>query len=61
MEKEIVYKRSRRDIIMYLLLVIIADLGCAYMILCNSYILGGSMCNYIWDCNTISYQIISFA
>ena len=55
MEKEILYKRSRRDIIMYLLLVIIADLGCAYMILCNSYILGGSMCNYIWDCNTISY------
>lgn len=40
MEKEIIYKRSRRDIMMYLLLVIIADLGCAYMMLCNSYILG---------------------
>jgi len=40
MEKEIVYKRSRKDILMYLLLVIIADLGCAYMILCGSYILG---------------------
>jgi len=40
MEKEIVYKRSRRDILMYLLLVIIVDLGCAYMMLCSSYILG---------------------
>lgn len=40
MEKEIVYKRSRRDIMMYLLLTIIVDLGCAYMILSGSYILG---------------------
>lgn len=40
MAKEIVYKRSRRDIMMYLLLVIIADLGCAYMIVSSSYILG---------------------
>lgn len=40
MEKEIIYRRSRKDIMMYLLLAIIADLGCAYMILCDSYILG---------------------
>lgn len=40
MEKEIVYKRSRRDIMMYVLLLIIADLGCAYMILSNAYMLG---------------------
>ena len=40
MEKEIIYKRSRKDIMMYLLLAIIADLGCSYMILCDSYILG---------------------
>ena len=40
MEKEIVYRRSRKDILIYLLLVIIADLGCAYMMLCSSYILG---------------------
>lgn len=40
MEGEIVYKRSRRDIIMYLLLIIIADLGAAYMMASNFYILG---------------------
>lgn len=40
MEKEIIYKRSRRDIVMYLLLLIIVDLGAVYMILSNSYILG---------------------
>lgn len=40
MEKEIVYRRSRKDVLMYLLLVIIVDLGCAYMMLSGSYILG---------------------
>ncbi|MEG0857549.1 MAG: STM3941 family protein [Terrisporobacter sp.] len=40
MEKEIVYKRSRRDIVMYLLLAIMADLGCMYAIQSNSVILG---------------------
>lgn len=40
MEKEIIYRRSRKDIMMYLLLAIIADLGCTYMMLCDSYILG---------------------
>lgn len=40
MEKEIVYKRSRRDITMYLLLSLIADLGCIYAIQVNSTVVG---------------------
>lgn len=52
MEKEIVYKRSRRDIMMYLLLAIIADLGSAYMMLCNAYILG-VVCSIIFGIATL--------
>lgn len=40
MEKEIIYKRSRRDVTMYLLLSIIADLGCTYAIQVNSVVIG---------------------
>ena len=54
MENEIVYKRSRKDIIMYLLLIIIVDLGCAYMIVSNSYILG-SICSAIFGVVTLYF------
>ena len=40
MDKEIIYKRSRRDIVMYLLLAVIADFGCIYAIQSNSVIIG---------------------
>ncbi len=40
MEKEIIYKRSRRDIIMYLLLCLMGDLGAIYAMQVNSIILG---------------------
>ena len=40
MKQEIVYKRSRKDIIMYLLLCMIALLGCVYAIVSNATAIG---------------------
>lgn len=51
-ESEIVYKRSRKNILIYLFLVIICDLGCGYMILCGADILG-IICTVIFLAATI--------
>lgn len=40
MDKEIIYKRSRKDIAIYLILSIIGDLGAIYAIRVNSLIVG---------------------
>lgn len=40
MDKEIIYKRSRKDIAIYLILSIIGDLGAIYAIQVNSLIVG---------------------
>ena len=40
MKKEIIYRRSRRDIIMYILLSLMGDLGSIYAIQVNSVAIG---------------------